>query len=91
MINQKASAGIGQISDNTTVQVYPNPATDVLQIRTYQSGDNLVEVFDINGRLVINQTFTQRTELWLNALPAGVYNVKVTNPESVFSKLIVKE
>ena len=91
VINQKASAGIGQISDNTTVQVYPNPATDVLQIRTYQSGDNLVEVFDINGRLVINQTFTQRTELWLNALPAGVYNVKVTNPESVFSKLIVKE
>ena len=91
VINQKASTGIGQISDYTIVQIYPNPVTDVLQIRTYQSGENLVEVSDINGCLVMSKGFSERTELWLNALPAGVYNIKVINQGSVFSKLIVKE
>lgn len=91
VINQKAVNGIGPLSNITTVEVYPNPVADVLQIRTYQSAANSVEVSDINGRIVLSKNFGQRTELWLNALPAGIYNVKVTNQESVFSKLIVKE
>jgi hypothetical protein len=90
VINQKEEAGIDQVT-YTTMQVYPNPVSDVLQIRTYISGSSIVQIIDIKGRVIVDKTFNSRTELWLDTMPTGVYNVKITNQQSVFSKLIVKE
>ena len=90
VINQKGAAGISQVS-STDMQVYPNPVTDVLQIRTYQSGTSQAQMTDLNGRVIMDKAFSSQTEIWLNALPSGVYNIKITNQDSVFSKLIVKE
>jgi hypothetical protein len=90
VINQKGVAGIDHVA-TTNVEVYPNPITDVLQIRTYQSGPSIVQITDMNGRLIISKAFNCGTELWLDCLPTGVYNAKITNQLSAFSKLIVKQ
>lgn len=54
------------------VQVFPNPAQDVLQINT----DTPIHaaLFDLNGRVVLAQTAIETTQnLEISSLPSGTY------------------
>jgi hypothetical protein len=86
----QSTTGIKQV-DNTVVQVYPNPVTDVLQIRTGQSAISHVQITDISGKKLIDQSFSGQSEVWMSQFPTGTYTIKIINQQSVFSKLIVKE
>ncbi len=81
--------GIGE-NDANGYSIYPNPATDVLNI----SGTNIskVEILNQSGQLVRSANdINGKQSLNIADLPAGVYFVKVTNSTSVNTeKLIVK-
>lgn len=62
----------------TPVQLYPNPVTDVVNLETTNgSAIGLVEVFDLNGRKLLQAGFSQgiRQELNLGKLPPGLYRL----------------
>jgi len=90
VINQKGSTGISLTSESTT-NIYPNPFRNVLNLTTTQQGLCLGQITDLNGRIVKEFSFDSSLSLQLNDLPSGLYTIKLTNSESVFSKLIVKE
>lgn len=90
VINQKNAAGIGQLADGI-VNVYPNPFNDFIHVQTDQSGVGNLEITEISGQIVAQQTFQQNISLHLNELPGGIYAVRVVTAQSTFSKLIVKE
>ena len=71
---------------------YPNPGKDVLNIRTGLR-NALVEVYDINGKLVYRQAVTDEiTRIDAAAWPSGVYVWKVmANDKEVETGRWVKE
>ena len=71
--------------------IYPNPVNgDYVTIQTPLNGDRLVEVFDVNGRKVMERLLTTDT-LNVGSISAGMYIVKVTvEGQSNVSKLIIK-
>ena len=78
-------------SDSLDMVIYPNPVDgDYVTIQTPLNGDKLVEVFDVNGRKVMERLLTTDT-LNVCSISAGMYIVKVTvEDQSNVSKLIIE-
>jgi hypothetical protein len=78
-------------NDSLDMVIYPNPVDgDYVTIQTPLNGDKLVEVFDVNGRKVMERLLTTNT-LNVGSISAGMYIVKVTvEGQSNVSKLIIE-
>ena len=78
-------------NDSLDMVIYPNPVDgDYVTIQTPLNGDKLVEVFDVNGRKVMERLLTTDT-LNVSSISAGMYIVKVTvEDQSNVSKLIIE-
>ena len=72
--------------------IYPNPVDgDYVTIQTPLNGDKLVEVFDVNGRKVMERLLLTTNTLDVSSISAGMYIVKVTvEDQSNVSKLIIE-
>jgi|SRR5690625_538930 len=76
--------------------VYPNPATNQVNLELEKTGEQVdVEVFDINGRRVLNTNYTGNANfnerLDISKLNNGVYFIKVmTDGKIATEKLIIK-
>lgn len=57
-------------------QIYPNPATDFVNIRSPHGNPVQVQLFDMNGRLIIN-LITVNDQLDIQGLIPGIYNLRV--------------
>ena len=70
--------------------LFPNPVnTDYVTIKTFLGGIKYVEIFDINGRLVLKQSLDSEL-LNISQFNAGLFFVKVTmDGKSSISKLVV--
>ena len=73
--------------DNINVAVYPNPVSDVLNIRG--EGIQQIELMDVNGRTVMTSGAT--SQLNLSGMAAGLYMVRVITNEGVHTQKIVKK
>ena len=72
------------------VNVYPNPANDLLNILTTENAT--VELLSIDGKTVIAKTnilANQKQELNTHAIADGVYMLKVANDNFVTMKKVV--
>ncbi len=78
-------------STDNTPAVFPNPATGTVTINGLKTGE-LVQVYDIYGRLVINKTVTATQEnLDISSLPSGTYSVTIKgNTERITTIRLVK-
>jgi hypothetical protein len=68
-------------SDVPKVAVFPNPASNVVNINLAGfKGKADVSMFDANGRVVLRrQVSSANTQLDISALPAGVYMIRIKN------------
>jgi hypothetical protein len=65
---------------NTTILLYPNPAKGIVNINAPQlSGDAVVSIFDINGRVIMMQkvSLNNTASLIIDQITSGVYLVQV--------------
>ncbi|MEN9918164.1 MAG: hypothetical protein RL662_600, partial [Bacteroidota bacterium] len=71
----------------STVAVYPNPVSEVLNI----AGDNIqkVELYDLTGRLV--KQVEKANSLSVTELKAGMYIVKVSTASGVTNHKVIKK
>ncbi|MCX6249534.1 MAG: YCF48-related protein [Bacteroidetes bacterium] len=83
---------INEKEENTLV-IYPNPATDNLEIVTNRNtGVGRIVISDINGRGLINQAFRGcKTNLNISGLAPGMYFINFRNATTVSTKKIIKE
>ena len=75
-----------------SIDVYPNPARSYFIIYNYVAENRLVQLFDINGRLVRSlQTKELATRVDINDLSNGIYvlMVKGTNRKNIRTEKIV--
>jgi hypothetical protein len=88
-----------ELSENLALElnVFPNPASTsaTLEYKLSQAGDVIINLFDINGRMMAREQFSQKEgdhtyQMDCNELPRGMYIVQVQSGKVVnTSKFIV--
>ena len=79
---------------NNTTTVYPNPAKDVLNIKSSGATNiNAVNVVDLNGRQVISKSFNNVSDAQINVneLSAGMYLINISSENGTTTQKFLKQ
>ena len=77
--------------DMNSLQYYPNPVTDVLNI-SYSNTITTIEVYNLIGQIVrVAQPNAVSTQLDMSNLPTATYLVKVTSEGKTATLKVVKK
>lgn len=79
------------LNEEQTFTVFPNPATNEVQIEFFGNDENAT--FTLSNMLnqeVLKGNLRQNTRLEIGNLNAGIYVISVKNEEQIFTKRIVK-
>jgi hypothetical protein len=92
ILNGKINTSINQanIIANTYLTIYPNPATDLLNINISNASfkNSSISIFSVSGQQIINSTMNgANAQLNIEGLSNGVYFMTVAN-ENGFNKSI---
>jgi hypothetical protein len=82
--------GIEEIAGNLAFEVYPNPATDEVQVKFPGTEPRTISIYSMNGALVYSEQISalQHT-LHLGELSKGLYVLKVSGTDGQSSKRIL--
>ena len=81
--------GIEQFQEITSVIIYPNPNNGSFVIETNLEEKQVVNMQDLNGKVVLSQTFNNKTNIDASSLNAGIYYINIISKESVVNKRVV--
>jgi hypothetical protein len=73
------------------LKIYPIPAKNFITIELSSEISTNLNLFDVSGKLVLDQNISESTELDISDLPQGVYFLKVSTDEKSGTYKIVKE
>jgi hypothetical protein len=86
------SVTTGLRTDAGTFSIFPNPNTGAFTIAAPAMDTYRVQVLDVAGRLVAEDTFTGSTHQMRLSLPAGVYQIRlVAGDKAQIGRLIITE
>ncbi len=88
-INVTCATGILSVSDPESLNIYPNPGNGHFVLATSGTDLQSIQVFDLNGRLVFNQSLSGKTSIDLSDLEEGVYLVKINTGVGVLNRRVV--
>ncbi|MFN3908769.1 MAG: T9SS-dependent M36 family metallopeptidase [Flavobacterium sp.] len=78
-----------------TLKVYPNPAaTEIFITLPEYFGEIKIELFDLNGRMVLQQkvtSFQQQETLSVHHLQNGMYLIKIETNQETYTQKIIKK
>jgi hypothetical protein len=81
--------GINELSANNNLEIYPNPATTMLNIESDFDIER-VRIVNLQGQVVL-EINTATTMINVEKLSAGVYVVETTNGKSVSRNKFIKQ
>lgn len=86
---------ITETQDYNNIKIFPNPATNKLDLELQQIKDlknSTLSIYDIQGQLMLQQTIEQtKIELNITHFSKGIYVIKLkNNKKSIVSKFIKK-
>jgi hypothetical protein len=82
--------GINEVLKNEQINVYPNPAINILTIEILKSA--VIDILDIQGQTIIQQTVQQgKTDIDISGLAKGVYILRLCGNDKTVVSRIVKE
>jgi hypothetical protein len=91
---QISPVGIATLTQNNlSVQIFPNPAKDFIQVSNSSENIKSIKIKELSGRLLYANSFNQSTiELPIENYPPGIYFVEVTTlaDKVEIKKLVVK-
>ncbi len=83
-------AGVNSLKmADANVAVYPNPTTSHIQIKGIEGKANL-NVFGIDGKLVLSKAFTDKETISVGTLAKGIYMIRISTAEGIIEKKLVK-
>jgi uncharacterized repeat protein (TIGR03803 family) len=82
-------ASISEVSSKETIDIYPNPNNGIFTLETNSNLSQTVQLFDVNGRVVLTQTVTEKSQIDASKLPNGIYNLSITDRNFVTNRRIV--
>ena len=89
-VDTSSNVGLMEILDHTSLNIYPNPASNQVTIELVDAIGEKVAITDMNGRVVIERQLKDMITLSLDNLENGVYFVQVITQDKkkVVKKLI---
>jgi len=81
-------------SKEATIAIYPNPATDLLNIKIDGSNAiNAIQIVDLNGRQILNRTFDNviEAQIDVNDLSSGMYLINISSGDKSVTKKFLKQ
>ncbi|MBQ0117362.1 MAG: S8 family peptidase [Flavobacterium sp.] len=91
--NASRTAGVGAF-EKGVMKIYPNPTTGIFNVSLDADFDGVMNVYDVQGRLVMNQKavkFSNHTTFDMSSLNKGVYMFELSTGESKLTqKVIIK-
>ena len=73
------------------LSIYPNPTSNLLHIEANQTDISRIEIFDIQGKQVMQVSATNLSEIDVSQLTNGMYFLKVRTSEGELTKKFVKK
>jgi hypothetical protein len=66
------------LPNTTTVSIFPNPANSEINIEGLNKNEsNTIQIFDVQGKLVITKTINEKGTIDLSELNKGIYVIKI--------------
>ncbi len=85
------TTGITTVDNETSIQVYPVPSTDVLNVKVAENGTYFTRIYSVDGRLIMNDSFVGTTnQINVSNLNTGVYFLEVTSENGTWTSRIIK-
>ena len=81
--------GINKFANNSGIKIYPNPAQSNFTIETNANEKQTLQLFDVNGKLILTQSIIDKTTIDVSNLSNGVYNLSLTSGNGVLNKRLV--
>jgi PKD repeat protein len=73
------------------IDIYPNPANDVLYISSNEEDDLEILIYDVKGQMIQKVTFQPGSEkIDISKLENGIYLINIQVEDEVFTKKIIK-
>lgn len=77
--------------NKTDFRVFPNPASDILNIQRNDNSKVFVELIDVNGRVVYQKTYAESLiKIEISKYPKGQYILKMTSDAKTDKTVIIK-
>ena len=86
----KNASGINDISTAKSLNVYPNPANDELNIDLKGEKIETTKIISINGQLMFQST-AMNSKINISQLPANIYFVETKTANNIYRTKFVKE
>jgi hypothetical protein len=91
VLNVDACTGLSKNATSENIMVYPNPASDVVNVVLSSGAISSIQVVDVTGRLVLSSNGSGNTAaIDLQSLSNGVYYVKVSTGNSTDMIKVIK-
>ncbi len=86
------TVGLNQLSENAYLNIYPNPANDLIAITTHTTDVSMLIISDVTGRKTIqSQEVNDGQTISVKNLQPGMYLTKIINSKGSFTgKLMIK-
>jgi OOP family OmpA-OmpF porin len=72
-----------------TFWIYPNPASDFLNIVFKDNEAHSVVIYNTTGQVVLNKTFTKNSIINTTSLSQGIYYIRTNNNHNTISKKLI--
>ena len=77
------------LGNNKQISIYPNPNNGSFVIEPNNAVKQIMQIHDVNGKLVFSQTISGKTNIDASNFNEGVYNIRISNNEGVTNKRLV--
>lgn len=92
LITRPIMTAINDVAASLHFKIYPNPATDWVEISWESSENGMAQLFDLNGKLIESQVIKSNiANLSLQSLPKGIYLLKININNQFFTQRIIKQ
>jgi PKD repeat protein len=77
---------------NSTISIYPNPVSSVLFIKDLDNKFDLLRIYDITGRIILEKNIKNLNDLTIDFkdVKSGIYNLELRNNKEIKSSRIIK-
>lgn len=78
-----------KLTNNNSISIYPNPATDGIYIKSKETGK--ITIYDLNGNKIVSKTVNNADYIPLNSLSKGVYLIEISDSKGTNSQKLIKK
>jgi len=92
VFDENTTLSVDEIAANIAVSVYPNPATDVINISvTGNNNDMNAEIYNVSGQVVYKAAVQNHSSINISNLPDGMYYIKLNGETANGTQKFIKQ